>query len=314
MYCIDNIIYDLSRNPVCKKIFNLAKYENRIKIILAADDHIQNLQLNNELDDFASKPIFMPMAGFFDHCLFEKPHKIKKLCVIGNPSALKVANVIIKDDMIKTAEENNFLCLSKKELSSIVDGCSDINFSGNVVNVILDRLKTKSLDLLDDNLLKFSASIDSFIRVNTRLSAIRSLIGTPIDFYGSGWDDFFPYEKNFEFKGLISHFDIPKICTKYKAVINFDPNFENGVHDRIFTALGVGTKVITNKNIFLNNIPEYFSLIKTFDINNPDLRLIAESILMEKEEYFQNNLLFQKHSWPSRINDLLTTLRNDGVT
>lgn len=310
MYCIDNVIYDFARNPISSKIISLAEKSSRFKVAFASSDYIENLQLTNKLQGYVSKPIFLPMAGFFNHETTKKPIRQKKLCVIGSPFALNVDGVTTEVDMLKTAQKNNYLSLSKAELADIVQSCNAPDFRGNVVQVILKRLRLHEIDLLDSKLLKFAASIDTYVRVNTRISAVRSLSRFPIDIYGPGWESHFHQSTNIQFKGSIPHDAIPIIARRYAAVINFDPNFENGVHDRVLTTLGVGTKVITNENYFLNKIPSHETAIKTYKIYKPELNLLAEEIFDENCEYDDRKCLFEQHCWPSRIRDLLEEIND----
>lgn len=311
MYCIDNVIYDFARNPISSKIISLAERSSRFKIAFASNDYIKNLQLTNKLQGYVSKPIFLPMAGFFNHERAKKPIRQKKLCVIGSPFALNVDGVTTEVDMLKTAEQNNYLSLSKAELADIVQSCHTPDFRGNVVQVILKRLRLHEIDLLNSDLLKFAASIDTYIRKNTRISAVRSLSRFPIDIYGPGWESHFHQSTNIQFKGSIPHDGIPIVARQYAAVINFDPNFEDGVHDRVLTALGVGTKVITNENYFLNKIPSHETAIKTYTLYKPELSSLAEEIFDENCDYDDKKCLFEQHCWPSRIRDLLEAIDDE---
>ena len=88
-------------------------------------------------------------------------------------------------------------------------------------------------------------------------------------------------------------------------MVNFDPNFPNGVHDRLLTGLASGAKVISNRNAFIDEIPGSERAVWTYSINAPDVREIAEVALhAELDAGFGREILSQ-HSWANRVRDVL---------
>ena len=304
IYCIDNLIYDLVRNPVCIELFIRAQTDSRFTFIFASDDSASFfLKEDNCSNKNMAKPIFLPMAGFFSSKVSDKREANGRLLVVGNLGALQVAGVSLAPSLIETASENNFFGLGRTDLINLVNRLNQISFNGNVVKAICEELDLDNIDLLDMNFLKFAAALDSYIRIATRKNVILSLKTFHVDFYGEGWDGLIQSHKNHNLYPPLQHSKIPDLCAQYEGLINFDPNFENGVHDRVLTSLGAGTKVITNENSYLSKLPNKQGGVLTYKINDPNISGLAHNILSQKLRYPDAEEIFQKHSWANRVHE-----------
>ena len=61
-----------------------------------------------------------------------------------------------------------------------------------------------------------------------------------------------PFLKNWKFFRVVSYDQQFNIFSQTKFVLNLDPNWTYGVHDRVFNALGSGAAVMTNENHYSN--------------------------------------------------------------
>jgi hypothetical protein len=114
-------------------------------------------------------------------------------------------------------------------------------------------------------------AIDSWVKRDRRLRAVRSLIGLPLDFYGAGWHELLGDVPGFRHVGQVSHDDIALVLPYYAGVLNFDPNWEGGVHDRVYTAAAMGVPVLTNFNTGLAEARLPPDLVLGYDANRPAL-------------------------------------------
>lgn len=301
MYCIDNLLYDFARNDACRDFFTQALSNPRFHMISAERSFVDLYKNIQDSSGNSASVSFMPMAGFFNSPLEKAIEKQNKICIIGNPGGLGVSGWNREKSIFKTAEQNNRIGLSNKQIIKISDTLEAPEFLGNVAKVIIEEASLDYKILLDQNFLIFATSLDNFIRIRTRVNTVQSLEGFPVDFYGSGWEELFGHMSNFSFKGKISHFEIAKTAAQYQVLLNFDPNFEYGIHDRVFTALGSGTKVITNENGFISSIPKHNEMVYNYKINEPNIALIAEKALRETKEYTHRSELVLKHNWTQRI-------------
>ncbi len=154
--------------------------------------------------------------------------------------------------------------------------------------------------------LSFACGIDSWVKRHRRLGAVRNLKGFPVDFYGGGWREALGDIPMFRYMGNVDHNDIAHLVAQYSAVLNFDPNWSDGLHDRVYTACSMGVSVITNENSALANSGLPHDLIFTYDINRPNIADIADSIL--SQNYGPSTPrpdVIANHGWPARLADFV---------
>ena len=174
------------------------------------------------------------------------------------------------------------------------------------VQLLMQTLNWSAEDILVNENLPLICAVDSYYKRIRRINVIKSLSGYPVDFYGSGWHSYFPDEPKFRFLGNIKHQEIALYSARYKAIINFDPNWECGVHDRVYTSTAMGTPVITNCNLALetSQIPSH--LIYTYNVNEPRLNEIADDLISKNNE---SNILSLENlsinSWVNRMAQLI---------
>ena len=48
--------------------------------------------------------------------------------------------------------------------------------------------------------------------------------------------------------GNLPHGNLTRLMSFYSGLVNFDPNWEWGMHDRVFSALSIGVPVFTHAN------------------------------------------------------------------
>lgn len=126
-------------------------------------------------------------------------------------------------------------------------------------------------DALHSQRLPVLIAIDSWVKRERRLAAVRSLAGIPCDFFGRGWAELLGEVPGFRHVGQVHHGDIARLVPHYMAVLNFDPNWSHGVHDRVYTATAMGTRVLTNTNEALAGAALPGDLVATYDANRPAL-------------------------------------------
>lgn len=156
---------------------------------------------------------------------------------------------------------------------------------------------------LDTEPLAALIAIDSWVKRQRRIDAVKSLAGVPVDFYGSGWQEILGPVPGFQYVGRIHHDDIAIVLSHYRCAVNFDPNWTGGVHDRVYTAAAMGTHVFTNENTGLAGagLPE--ALLTTYNPNRPALAaLVHESgVLLRAEPQAVRADVLARHNWATRM-------------
>ena len=151
----------------------------------------------------------------------------------------------------------------------------------------------QTLDITPDralrsDLLPALIAIDSWVKRDRRLRAMRSAAGLSVDFFGTGWQALLGDIRDFRHMGQIGHHEIAARLGRYRALINFDPNWTHGVHGRVYSALDAGCGVLTQVNEALDVPGEVGAAVLTYDTNRPalaervagaaDLRALAASV------------------------------------
>ena len=199
--------------------------------------------------------------------------------------------------------------MDDSSIDLLVDALISDNFLGNVTKLIIDIWNLDLTELLDPEFLKFACAIDAFIKFNSRISIVSSSIGLGVDFYGPGWRDRFGNVPNFNFYPDIKHNQIAEISNNYHALLNFDPNWEYGTHDRVFTGVSSGASVITNKNLYLDEEVFNGTNIHQYLINKPRIMEFGEMVF-DTVPHTKSNIqsFISKHNWHERISTLLGSL------
>ena len=152
---------------------------------------------------------------------------------------------------------------------------------------------------------RFVAAADSFIKRHRRLLAIDALRGVPVDFAGPGWQQAFGEQPDFRFLGSMQHRHLARLMSLYRGIVNFDPNWEWGSHDRVFTALAQGVPVFTHRNACHAEEQLPAALVLTFEPNAPQLADAAHALLAQAPAHLPASQAAGGVGWHHRIGRLL---------
>jgi hypothetical protein len=146
-------------------------------------------------------------------------------------------------------------------------------------------------------------AVDSWVKRHRRIQAVASLAGVPVDFYGTGWREQFGDTPGFNYIGRVHHDNIARVLAHYRATVNFDPNWQGGVHDRVYSAAAMGTHVFTNANTGLATAGLPADLLTTYDANRPRLAsLVSDSgVLACTGPGGARVDVLARHNWGSRM-------------
>lgn len=137
-----------------------------------------------------------------------------------------------------------------------------VELSDNLIhgNYEFDLIELLQAELLVEDLYateasaNLAATMDSFLKRYRRLYLIRGLIESTyaqqlkISFYGTGWERLGHLPKGWKtFKPV--HYDSQfELFNMSKCVLNLDPNWAAGTHDRVFNTMSSNSLAITNFN------------------------------------------------------------------
>jgi len=303
VYVLDTPIYNLRNTSghLLIEYFNRSTKDDRLRILFAEKTYL-DLYSNYEFNGLKPRLEFMPFAAF--PAVNKKEEKMDRAVVIGG---LGTELYLVHEDLLKNLDSYNPYQVSKKQTNELIDAIEHDQFAGNVVKHIVRIFNLEPKDLLDIDFLTFACEIDSYIKKRNRVRAVDSLKNFHTDFYGPGWDVKYKNVDNFRFMGKIKHTQISEITSRYKVLLNFDPNWENGVHDRVFTCLASGTSLITNDNLFLDKLEGNNSNIYRYRPNNPNINELAECAINGYQSTEVKSILLN-HTWHTRITTLIENI------
>lgn len=144
----------------------------------------------------------------------------------------------------------NFAKFNEK-INALIDG----NYTLDLVDLVANEVQ---MDFHEFTVpaLELVAEVDSFLKRYRRLAVAKELIKTSInqnikvDIFGTGWDRLGELPANITLHGPTTYLDQFTAYKKSRTVLNTDPNWVAGVHDRVFNAFGSYCVAITNFNLF----------------------------------------------------------------
>ncbi len=308
LYLIDNILYEFNNPSTVRQFFDAAVEHPNLHLAVSEGSYAGMLTEVWRARGCAKAVHFMPMAGFFEATPVA-PDKKDAIVVIGNLSSLPAVGAEAGSSFDETVAANCPDGTSDKQVSDIISRVTSKGFKGNVAKEILAALDLSASSLLDPAVLRLATAVDRALRLMSRYNKVDSLRGLPVEFYGSGWKEAFPNHEGFTFHDPIAHPDVPKILGRYKVTLNFDPGFEDGVHDRVISALAQGTQVVTNENASLKTLPGADERVHTFAYADSDIRDVASRALQSpvtNDAVDYRKTLIVNHGWTERFFSLLS--------
>lgn len=107
-----------------------------------------------------------------------------------------------------------------------------------------------SSELFTGPLLKPFLEIDGYIKRYNRNRLVESLVDMPLVLFGSNWDRYIHKSSKWKIGGTISYAEQFGLFENSRCVINVDPNWGAGTHDRAYNAMAAGATVFTPENAY----------------------------------------------------------------
>lgn len=181
------------------------------------------------------------------------------------------------------------------------------------ISSFVNEISGSKFQLNDGELLNLWMELDSLLKEHRRLMLARELINIAeaskikMIICGTGWDKLGDLPETITLAGPV-HYDRQfEIFKNSKFVVNLDPNWTNGIHDRVFNAMSVGCAVITNENMFaLSEFTNGKTILSFSEIGE-----LSELVLQhDAKEIAQNAMLVYQahHTWASRVDKLMQCL------
>ena len=308
LYLLDAILYDMARVPVMGDFLNAARKDTRLglvapetgyrdwlgKILAVQWDHVP----------FAAFPCVqrgtLARAGHTDTPVLPR---VAVIGTIGNELGGTPAGETLPDLLARIAGAHT----TADKLATLHDALLADDADAMPAHTVARILGWGPERAFDRPSLAVMVAVDSWVKRNRRIQAVASLAGVPVDFYGTGWQEQFGHTPGFNYIGRVHHDHIARVLAHYRATVNFDPNWQGGMHDRVYSAAAMGTHVFTNANTGLAVARLPPDLVATYDANRPALAtLVRDSgVLSSKTPIAPRLDVLARHNWGSRMADWL---------
>lgn len=155
-------------------------------------------------------------------------------------------------------------------------------------------------------------SLFHYVKHRRRYIAMEQLAkeDIPVDVYGQGWDQV-PFANKLRIHGETDYDEVLNAFTKAKVVFQDQAEYNNGAHDRVFTAMLNGAVVVSEYSTYLAREFDVNRDIYLFDWQNiaSQLQVIKELITNEPmrlssavSAYGKANV---RHRWVNRANSIM---------
>ncbi len=164
-------------------------------------------------------------------------------------------------------------------------------------------------------------SLFFYVKHRRRYNAVELLAkeGITVDVYGSGWE-WVPFADKLRVHGEVDYEEVLDAFTKTKVVFQDQAEFNNGGHDRVFTAMLNGAAVVSEYSTYLEKKFDVNKDIFLFDWKNTgsQLQIIKELISNESLRLSTAISAYGKassqHRWVNRaasIMEMMSVLRGN---
>ena len=308
LYLLDAILYDMARVPVMSDFLNAARKDSRLGLVAPETGYRdwlgKILAVHWDHVPFAAFPCVqrgtLARAGAIDT---EVLPRVAVIGTIGNELGGTPAGETLPDLLARVAGSHT----TADRLATLHDALLAVDADAMPAQTVARVLGWGPERAFDRPSLAVMVAVDSWVKRNRRIQAVASLAGVAVDFYGTGWKEQFGETPGFNYIGRVHHDHIARVLSHYRATVNFDPNWQGGVHDRVYSAAAMGTHVFTNANTGLLNAGLPADLITTYDANRP---LLAELVrgsgaLKSTTSPGARVDVLSRHNWGSRMADWL---------
>jgi hypothetical protein len=300
LYSLDALFYDLVRVRGVEEFILRTRNSPNHRILVP---NRENCSIINKLRSGACS--YLPFSGPFRSLQNHGPDRKKRIAVIGTIGkelASFESKIIFKDLVLNAPPE-----IPRERLVGFAREIELPGSPANIMSLVESYLNIPAELIFTQNVASYVARLDAFQKRRRRHLAVSALRQFPVDFYGEGWETYTSDFKDCRHLGTISHNDIGLVCQQYQILLNFDPNWDDGLHDRVYTALASGCRVLTNRSSALADLelPDRDSVL-TYEVNGPILDDSVDHLLSLGSMPQEGILKFRRqNSWFARIDSFL---------
>jgi O-antigen biosynthesis protein len=302
-YFLDSPIYDLAKVFAARQFIADAWSEERLVPVIAEKSYFELMRSGSDAL-LPPQSRYMPFAAFPAQA--DLPDRLqcqRRILVVGTLGQ-ELYHWSVRPDLLQTLRDSNAPGVGHNELIRLAERLSAPDARGNVVADVLATLRLSGAAMDDHATQQLAGAADSFIKRYRRVAAIESLRGLEVDFIGHGWQEHFGSQAGFRFIGRVNHAQIAPLLRLYRGLLNFDPNWEWGMHDRAYTAISLGVPVLTHANGTIDEERLPSELVLPFAPNAPALAELGHRVLQRGPEPLKG-VCVSRIGWTHRVRSLL---------
>jgi hypothetical protein len=301
LYSLDALFYDLVRVPGVVEFVDRARSSPKHRILVP---NRENCDIINELCTGSCS--YLAFSGPFFPIKRYAADRQSRIVVIGTmgQELASLQNYTKFIDLVQDAPPE----LPKERLLKFANEIESPGTPTNIMFLARNYLNISSEVIFTPNVAAYLARLDAFQKRRRRHLAILGLRQFPVDFYGEGWEAYTTDFKDCRHMGTVPHSDIGRVLQQYKILLNFDPNWDDGLHDRVYSALANGCRVLTNRSAALVDLelPDEGSVL-TYEADRPTLSHSIENLFSHDLMPTADILKFrERNSWLARIDSFLS--------
>lgn len=272
--------------------------------------HVEMMNLLNLATDTSTK-FFLPMAGDISNLGVKKEDYRED----------KIYDVVFCAGLWSGSPLRSWQNEADKVTSSILDCVADY-MEVYPVSIYVAAKQVFSVLNLDMKIImptlgKYIWPLLEYIKTYRRINAMRFLVDNNIrvDVFGGGWESV-PFADKINLHGQVSYHESVDAIAKAKILFQDQAEFNDGAHDRVFTAMLNGTVVVSEYSKYLDEIFCRNKDIFFYDwVNGNQQTGIIRDLLMDdnirlkiaKSAYIK---AMKKHQWINRAEQIVDLVYN----
>ncbi len=298
-WLLDPIFYDLMRVPRAQEYFKYAQQFSDFQFLVP--DRFSEILINSAINESTK---YFPFGGFPSPINYSAQRK-DAIAVFGTIGAELGDGGSIQslEDALGSFPSISF---DQKSISLFVASLTSNNAKNNTASVLSNLCNFEPHVFFSPIILTWICKVDSYLKRSRRINIVKALTDFPVNFYGSGWDSLIENNHKWINHGEFANPDMSQEMQKYTSVLNFDPNWDDGLHDRVYTALVSGVRVITNENQEISEDWLINNDILTYNAHNCEFNGDIEQFIQQSAMPIERILKYQNtFSWFNRISEFL---------
>ena len=206
-----------------------------------------------------------------------------------------------------------------KGITAILDDVADImrNYPVSLIPAFEEVLRSRGMYDMDflKSLETYFWPVLKYIKPWRRQQMVKCLAesGIKVDIYGGGWDQV-SFAGSLVQHGSVSYSEMLDVISKTKVLVQDEALFNDGAHDRVFTAMLNGAVVVSEYSTYLEELFENQKDIFMFDWQNTKEQLGIIPQLLNDEQYRLSIAMSAygkvagKHTWKNRADRIIETV------